>query len=103
MKSVGLILIVLLIATPCALAQGKKPVPCADAQTQADMNICWGKEYKSADATLNQIYRQLMAKLDDNEKNQLKAVESTWLKYRYANCEFVADQYKGGTIRPMIE
>ena len=103
MKSAGRISIVLLMATSYALAQGKKPVPCADAQTQADMNICWGQQYKSADATLNQVYRQLMAKLDDNEKNQLKAVEAAWLKYRDANCEFVADQYKGGTIRPMIE
>jgi len=81
----------------------KKSEPCAEAQTQADMNICWGNQYKAADATLNQVYRQLMGKLDDEEKNQLKAVESAWLKYRDANCEFVGDQYKGGTMRPMIE
>jgi len=81
----------------------KKSEPCAEAQTQADMTICWGNQYKAADATLNQVYRQLMGKLDDEEKNQLKAVESAWLKYRDANCEFVGDQYKGGTIRPMIE
>jgi len=94
---------ILLIAT-CAFAQGTKtPTPCADAQTQADMNICWGKEYKAADTTLNQVYGQLMRKLDEADKAQLKQVESAWLKYRDANCEFVADQYKGGTIRPMIE
>ena len=103
MKSAGRISIVLLLATACASAQGKKPVPCADAQTQAEMNICWGKEYKAADATLNQVYGQLMRKLDESEKTQLKQVEVAWLKYRDANCEFVADQYKGGSIRPMIE
>ena len=81
----------------------KKTEPCVEAQTQADMTICWGNQYKAADATLNQVYRQLMGKLDDEEKNQLKAVESAWLKYRDANCEFVGDQYKGGTMRPMIE
>jgi len=81
----------------------KQSEPCAEAQTQTDMNICWGNQYKAADATLNQVYRQLMGKLDDEEKNQLKAVESAWLKYRDANCEFVGDQYKGGTMRPMIE
>jgi uncharacterized protein YecT (DUF1311 family) len=80
----------------------KKPTPCADAQTQADMNICWGKEYKAADATLNQVYGQLMRKLDEADKAQLKQVEAAWLKYRDANCEFVGDQYKGGSIRPMI-
>ena len=65
------------------------------------MNDCWGREYKAADATLNQVYRQLVSKLDDQEKAQLKEAESAWLKYRDANCEFVADQYKGGTMRPM--
>jgi uncharacterized protein YecT (DUF1311 family) len=79
-----------------------KPEPCADAQSQAEMNICWGKEYKAADATLNQVYRELVAKLDDEQKAQLKNAQTAWLKYRDLNCEFVADQYKGGSMRPMI-
>ena len=103
MKFAGMILVGLLLVATCAFAQGTKtPTPCADAQTQADMNICWGKEYKAADATLNQVYGQLIRKLDEADKAQLKQVESAWLKYRDANCEFVADQYKGGSIRPMI-
>ena len=104
MKFAGIVLIGLLLGATWAFSQGtKKPTPCADAQTQADMNICWGKEYKAADATLNQVYGQLMRKLDEADKPQLKQVETAWLKYRDANCEFVADQYKGGSIRPMIE
>src|SRR6266581_4310914 len=83
--------------------QGRKQSdPCANAQSQAEMNICAGKEYKAADATLNQVYRQLVSMLDDQEKSQLKGAQTAWLKYRDTNCEFVADQYKGGTIRPMI-
>src|SRR5689334_1773280 len=94
----------ILVLFGVVFGQGQKQSePCAEAQTQTDMNICWGNQYKAADATLNQVYRQLMGKLDDEEKNQLKAVESAWLKYRDANCEFVGDQYKGGTMRPMIE
>src|SRR5437588_12437023 len=86
-----------------ALAQAQKQSePCAATQTQADMTICWGNQYKAADAKLNQVYRQFAAKLDDEEKTQLKAAQTAWLKYRDANCEFVADQYKGGTMRPMI-
>jgi uncharacterized protein YecT (DUF1311 family) len=99
--SVWLILIAL-IASAFGQRQ-KKLEPCADAQSQAEMNICWGKEYKAADATLNQVYGQLTRKLDDADRAQLKQVEAAWLKYRDANCEFVADQYKGGSIRPMIE
>jgi uncharacterized protein YecT (DUF1311 family) len=96
--------LLILVGFGSAPGQGtKKTGPCASAQSQADMNDCWGREYKTADATLNQVYRQLVSKLDDEEKAQLKQVESAWLKYRDANCDFVADQYKGGTIRPMID
>ena len=66
------------------------------------MNDCAGKEYQAADAALNQVYRKLVAMLDDEETSELKVAQNAWLKYRDANCEFVADQYKGGTIRPMI-
>jgi len=80
----------------------KKPEPCPNAQSQAEMNDCAGREYKKADADLNQTYQKLVAMLDADEKAQLKAVETTWIKYRDANCDFVADQFKGGTIRPMV-
>jgi uncharacterized protein YecT (DUF1311 family) len=81
---------------------GQKAEACADMQTQAEMTICWGNQYKAADAKLNQVYRQFIAKLDDEEKTQLKNAQTAWLKYRDTNCDFVADQYKGGTMRPMI-
>ncbi len=104
MRLFTLYCLLILVGFGTAPGQGTKKIdPCANAQSQADMNICWGKEYKAADATLNQVYRQLVSKLDDDEKAQLKEVESAWLKYRDANCAFVADQYKGGTIRPMID
>ena len=102
MKLAALFLILFATAAGSSLRQDtQKPDPCAKALSQADMNDCWGREYKAADATLNQVYWQLVSKLDDQEKAQLKEVESAWLRYRDANCEFVADQYKGGTIRPM--
>ena len=102
MKLLIYLSIALMLMTVTISAQKPKPKPCDDAQSQADMNICWGNEYKKADAALNKTYQQLAAKLDDDEKSQLKNAENAWLKYRDANCEFVADQYKGGSIRPMI-
>ena len=103
MKLVSLCLLVFVATSGYALAQEqKKAEPCADAQTQADMNICWGNQYKAADAQLNKTYQQLVALLDADEKTQLRNVEAAWIKYRDANCEFVGDQYKGGSMRPMI-
>ena len=80
----------------------KKPDPCANPQTQIEMTQCAADAYKAADKVLNQVYQQLVAKLDDEEKAQLKEAQTAWLKYRDTNCDFVADQYKGGTMRPMI-
>ena len=94
--------LLLLILSAGILAQDQKKDPCADAQSQAEMNMCWGKEYKAADAKLNKTYQDFMSKLEESEKVQLKNAQLAWLKYRDANCEFVADQYKGGTMRPMI-
>ena len=103
MKSGTLLVFLCLLASPYTYGQRtKKSDPCANAQTQAEMNNCAGREYKAADAVLNQVYRQLVAMLDDEEKSQLKEAQTAWLKYRDLNCDFVADQYKGGTIRPTI-
>ena len=95
------LLLLILCATILSQNQEKKD-PCADAQSQAEMNMCWGKEYKAADAKMNKTYQEFMSKLDESEKMQLKNAQLAWLKYRDANCDFVADQYKGGTMRPMI-
>jgi uncharacterized protein YecT (DUF1311 family) len=102
MKSIMFLWLAFLLMAGSALAQGPKKSPCSDANTQAEMNICAGKEYKSADAALNRVYQQLLAKLEPAEKTQLKEAQTAWIKYRDANCDFVADQYKGGSIRPMI-
>src|SRR5262245_36440691 len=101
MKHLALYTTLVLIACGAAVGQ-KKPDPCANAQSQAEMNICAGKAYEAADADLNTAYRKLASMLDDGEKAQLKEAENAWIKYRDLNCEFVADQYKGGSIRPMI-
>ena len=102
MKLAAVMLFGPLLVIASAFGQGTKKPPCSDATTQAEMNICAGKEYKAADATLNRVYQQLVAMLEPEEKSQLKEAQTAWIKYRDANCEFVADQYKGGSIRPMI-
>src|SRR5258706_9858979 len=96
MKSTFFLLIVFLLGAGSAFGQGsKKGGPCTNANTQAEMNICAGKEYKTADAALNQTYQQLVAKLEAEEKAELKEAQTAWIKYRDTNCEFVANQYKG--------
>jgi len=102
MKPAIFLLLVSFLAAESTFGQGEKKPPCSDANTQTEMNICAGKEYQAADATLNRVYQQLVAMLDAEEKAQLKNAQTAWIKYRDANCDFVGDQYKGGSIRPMI-
>jgi uncharacterized protein YecT (DUF1311 family) len=77
--------------------------PCANAQTTAEMRDCAGREYKQADDELNRVYRQLMAKLDDEgRKTALKTAQQAWIKYRDANCDFASYLNRGGTIEPVV-
>lgn len=102
-KTVLTILLLLSFGSVSTNAQKpKKTDPCANPQSQAEMNQCAANDYIAADTVLNQVYQKLVAKLDEDEKAQLKEAQNAWLKYRDTNCDFVADQFKGGTMRPMI-
>ena len=102
-KAVTFLLLFALAAGAAAGQRKTRSDPCADPGTQFEMNQCAGKKYRAADANLNQVYRKLVAMLDEEERAQLKEAQTAWLKYRDTNCEFVADQYKGGSIRPLIQ
>lgn len=98
----AVLLLLLLLAISVSAQKPGKTDPCANPQTQIEMTQCAAEAYKAADVVLNQVYQKLVAMLDADEKAQLKEAQTAWIKYRDANCDFVADQYKGGTIRPMI-
>ena len=103
-RSATAVVLLFVLAGGVAVGQRKsKSDPCANPLTQFDMNQCAGKAFRAADATMNQVYRKLVSMLDEGEKAQLKEAQVAWLKYRDTNCEFVADQYKGGSIRPLIQ
>jgi uncharacterized protein YecT (DUF1311 family) len=94
--------LLLMLAVSPARAQKQKD-PCANAQTQMELNDCQAREYKRADAALNTAYKQLMAKVEDaGERNALKASQLAWIKYRDANCEFESYLNKGGTMYSMV-
>ena len=87
-----------------ARAQKERQIqPCESRGSQAEASACAHEEYKAADAELNKVYGQLAGVLDAEDKAQLKESELAWIKYRDSYCSFESSQYKGGTIRPMIE
>lgn len=78
--------------------------PCANPQTTAEMRDCAGREYKQADDELNKVYRQLMARIgnDEGRKTALRTAQQAWIKYRDANCDFASYLTRGGTIEPVV-
>jgi uncharacterized protein YecT (DUF1311 family) len=77
---------------------------CAGLPTQTDLNECAAREYKKHDTAMNEIYRQLLAKLTDaNQKALLVEAERTWIAYRDKFCAFQSSGTAGGSIHPMIE
>lgn len=77
--------------------------PCESRGSQAEASACAHEEYKAADAELNRVYAQLAGVLDTEDKAALRESELAWIKYRDTTCVFESSQYKGGTMRGMIE
>lgn len=76
--------------------------PCK-GETTADMKFCSAKKYKQADAELNNVYRRLLSKLDDEgHRTTLRTAQQAWLKYRDSNCDFVSYLNRGGSIYSVI-
>lgn len=77
---------------------------CGDASTQAAMNDCAAAAFRKTDAALNAAYRQIMARLKDDEdaKRQLTAAQRAWITFRDAECSFAASKTAGGSINGMV-
>lgn len=77
-------------------------VDCASADlNQQQLNACAGQELAHQDALLNEAYPKVMASLDADGKALLKKAERAWIVWRDAECDWDADQYRGGSIAPL--
>ena len=94
-------LVLLLVFTTTITTQTPSD-PCK-GETTFEMKQCSAKKYKQADGELNEVYQQLMSKLDDEgHKTSLKTAQVAWLKYRDTNCDFESYLNRGGTIYSVI-
>lgn len=91
------------VAFGAAAQKQRQTQPCESSGSQAEASACAHEKYKAADAELNHVYGQLAGVLDAEDKAALKESELAWIKYRDTTCVFESSQYKGGTMRPMIE
>ncbi|MHC6227274.1 lysozyme inhibitor LprI family protein [Pseudomonas sp. X10] len=73
---------------------------CMDkASSTLAMGACIQAETRKQDDRLNQVYRQLMAKLDTEQQKRLREVQRIWIKYRDGNCAFHGRLSSGSIYR----
>ncbi|MEG4282684.1 lysozyme inhibitor LprI family protein [Microcoleus sp. A006_D1] len=71
---------------------------CKSPQTTLDMNVCSTQEFKAADTKLNQLYQQLLPKINTKQKQRLVTAQRTWVKFRDETCDYEAGKFEGGTL-----
>ena len=72
------------------------------AVTQGGMNQAANTDYKKADAQLNEVYRQVLKKLEASEQAALKAAQNAWIHFRDLDCQFQSAGSQGGSIHSMV-
>ncbi len=80
----------LLVALSCMAQESPQFHACGkQAKTQFEINTCASDEAGRADAELNRVYKQLLAKAgnDSQAVGKIKAAEKAWITYRDAYIE----------------
>jgi uncharacterized protein YecT (DUF1311 family) len=98
-----------------ALATAQSQLNCKDPQTQADMNICAGRDYEAADAAMARQWNIVVArmKLMDADLDRihdkrpgyfaaLLAGQRAWLKFRDSHCVVEGYYARGGSMEPLL-
>jgi len=70
--------------------------------SQMEMNRQAAAEVEKAENKMQKIFSELRIRLDAAGSAKLDASQAAWLAYRKAEAESYADQYRGGSIAPMI-
>lgn len=76
--------------------------PCARAKNQNEMNRCAAEQYQKADAELNRVYQQTLAKLPADHQEKVKEAQRAWIPFRDAHCESESFTFNGGSMQPLI-
>jgi uncharacterized protein YecT (DUF1311 family) len=102
-------LALLFIASPAAT---EDEIDCNNAMGQQDMNACAAKDYDTADAELNAVWKdaRAVAKDMDAEFNEdlkgaehaLLAAQRGWIAYRDGQCDLAGFEARGGSMEPML-
>jgi uncharacterized protein YecT (DUF1311 family) len=71
------------------------------ARSTADSNACADRELAVWDGMLNDIYRRLGERLDDEQKTKARDMQRAWIESRDKTCAFYWDYFQGTMASPM--
>lgn len=74
----------------------------AAAETQTDMNIASGEVAACLDRRLQEKETEVAKTLDSAGRKLFQTATLRWREYRRAEVDFEGDQYRGGSIQPLI-
>lgn len=75
---------------------------CSKYTTDYDTKICLSKQLDKEDLKLNKLYKQCRSKLDTIAKTKLQSAQRAWITFRDADCDYHADEMRGGTGEGLI-
>jgi uncharacterized protein YecT (DUF1311 family) len=71
--------------------------------TTADIRTVQAEAHKRWDTLLNQLYKEVLSKLSDRDRELFKQAQRSWLRFREAELQFLSTAvYTAGTIAPVI-
>jgi uncharacterized protein YecT (DUF1311 family) len=85
------------LTTSHAQHMNSADAPCRNVTITVDVANCFSKAAKDADRKLNETYGQVLAVLQADDKEKLRASQRLWVQFRDATCGAERDLYEGGT------
>ncbi|MCC3600073.1 MULTISPECIES: lysozyme inhibitor LprI family protein [unclassified Microcoleus] len=82
-------------AIPNYIAQRQRN--CSNPQSNVEYKECMQLRYEAADKRLNQVYQQLLPKLNRKQRSVLYQEQIKWIKSRDKNCELEVYDNRGGS------
>lgn len=93
-------------------AAAQENINCGYPLTQSEMTYCAEQGWHEADADLNTVYKDAMAKMREMDSyldaslkgaaDALKEAQRAWVPYRDKACKSYGFQARGGSMEPML-
>jgi uncharacterized protein YecT (DUF1311 family) len=71
-------------------------------ETQIELNSKAAAQAKATDKRLNEVYQQVIKDFNAESKQEIIEAQRAWIKFRDAQAKFEENQYKGGSLAPLV-